>query len=118
MEKGQLMTGHGNSEPYRGDVSHYLLVCPALGDKRENIINMWFRKCHNNIHLTKLLEELLSNKLGTELFQFLLDPATVPRVIRECQEKLYTIEEVFYLSRTWCYSIHRRRLQLSGKLTY
>ena len=49
-------------------------------------------------------------------FQFLLDSSVIPEVINAVQlhgeQVLYLI---FKVSRTWCYSLHRKRLKLLGR---
>ena len=46
--------------------------------------------------------------------QFVLDPSVVPEVIRGVQEESFTLAHVFRLTRTYCYAMHRRRMQLLG----
>ena len=63
------------------------------------------------------LHNLLWSKLNSspkELVQFLLDPSVVPAVIDGCQKKLFNLDSLFALTRTYCYGLHRRRHQLSG----
>ena len=39
----------------------------------------------------------------------------IPMVISKVQKKFYTLDEVFSLTRIFCYGIHCRRLHLLGK---
>jgi hypothetical protein len=52
------------------------------------------------------------------LFQFLLDCSVIPRVISLVQEHGDDVlHHLFKISRTWCYSLHRDRLKISGRWT-
>ena len=97
-----------------GTVQHLLLHCEALAEKRAKIIEMWSDQAKEDDHLHHLLKELLKSRPEL-LTQFLLDPSVVPEVVTLCQQKLVNISDLFYLTRTWCYGLHRRRLQLLGK---
>ena len=65
-----------------------------------------------------LQELLLTIKRSSpkEFAQFVLDPSVVHHVISGCQKKLFQLDEIFHLTRTYSYGIHRRRLQLLGRL--
>ena len=44
--------------------------------------------------------------------QFLLDLTTIPKVMRASQiHGDYMINDILYLGRTWCFSLHRERLK-------
>ena len=75
---------------------------------------MWSDQAKEDDHLHHLLKELLKSRPEL-LTQFLLDTSVVPEVVTLCQQKLVNISDLFYLTRTWCYGLHRRRLQLLGK---
>ena len=102
----------GTSIP--GTLEHMLVLCPALDDKRRLLLDYWFEQTQNNQHLQKLLQTMLSSKLAV-LIQFLLDPSAEPLVISGCQQEKFTLDEIFTLTRTFCYGLHRRRLQLIGR---
>ena len=97
-----------------GTVQHLLLHCEALPDKRTRLIELWSAHADEDGHLHSLLKELLQSKPEV-LVQFLLDPSVVPQAVALCQQKLVTLSTLYYLTKTWCYGIHRRRLQLLGK---
>ena len=86
-------------------------------DKREDLIHYWNQQTEDNPHLQQLTSTMLSSKQDI-LLQFLLDPSVVPSVILGCQQKLYSLSDVFRLTRTFCYGIHRRRLQLIGRFKF
>ena len=94
-----------------------LVSCPGLNDKRDDLILYWNQRTEDNPHLHHLTSSMLSSEEDT-LVQFLLDPSAVPSVIYGCQQKLYSLSDVFKLKRTNCYEIHRRRLQLIGRFKF
>ena len=97
-----------------GTIEHMLISCPTLEDKRVLLFKYWNQQSEDNFHLQKLLEsKLLSD--ATNLVQFLLDPSAVSSVISGCQQNHYTLNDVFALTKTFCYGIHRRRLKLLGR---
>ena len=105
----------GSSIP--GKLEHMLIFCPALDDKRALLFEYWFKQTQNNHPLQNLLQAMLSSKLNV-LVQFLLDPSTEAQVISGCQLKNFSLENVFTLTRTYCYGLHRRRLQLIGRFNH
>ena len=97
-----------------GTIEHMLVSCPALGDKRELLLSYWKQQAHN----CPLLQDLLNNMVGApdDVFvQFLLDPSASPAVIAGVQDGFLDLNHIFQLTRTFCYGLHRRRLQLSGR---
>ena len=97
-----------------GTIEHMLVSCEALDSKRKELENYWIQKTTENAHLQHLTSSALSSSV-TDLVQFLLDPSVIPTVIIGCQQNQFTIDEVLGLTRTYCYGIHRRRLQLIGR---
>ena len=98
-----------------GTVQHLLLHCAALADQRDKVIALWSAHSEENHHLHRLLQVCLQSS-PDDLVQFLLDPSVVPGVIDLCQQDLVPLSMLFYLTRTWCYSLHRRRPQLTWKV--
>jgi hypothetical protein len=91
-----------------------LVVCSALEEKRTILKIFWGQQSHDNSQLGHLLEDMLSSHTPA-LVQFLLDPSVLPQVIAGCQKELNSIDEIFRLTSTYCYGLHRRRLQLNGR---
>ena len=98
-----------------GTIEHLLVSCDTLFSTRQNITQYWFRFSSEDDALRKLLTAKLAANT-TELVQFLLDPSVVPEVISGCQRQLYNLDELYKLTRCWCYAVHRKRLQITGKL--
>ena len=98
----------------RGDITHLLLSCEALQEKRLNILQYWKLLSEDKPHLQQLLSSVLCSSPRDQV-QFLLDPSSVPSVITGCQMDLFSLEDIFPLTRTYCYSMHRRRSQIIGR---
>ena len=94
-------------------VMHILVDCDSFIETRRNLCNLWLSCADSNVLL--LVVEALSN--SAEYFlQFILDCSVLPSVIRATQ--LYgssVLEQLFYLTRTWCYTIHRKRMKILGR---
>ena len=97
-----------------GTIEHLLVTCEALDSKRITLFDFWKQQSAESPHLQSLISTVLDYNI-TEYVQFLLDPSVVPVVISGCQKKLFNLDDVFHLTRTFCYAIHRRRLQLLGR---
>ena len=98
-----------------GTIEHLLVSCDTLFSTRQNITQYWFRFSSEDDALRKLLTAKLAANTA-ELVQFLLNPSAVPEVISGCQRQLYNLDELYKLTRCWCYAVHRKRLQITGKL--
>ena len=63
---------------------------------------------------TKVLEAS-----ANELLKFILDPTSIPEVVTMHQEfGMPVLELVFYMTRTFAYSLHRKKLILTDKWPY
>ena len=95
-------------------LDHFVLYCDALTQARTNVLKYWeLYSCKDD-----KLRNLLVNKLRASnltLMQFLIDPSVDSDVIRGVQNSQIKIEEVYRLTRTWCYAVHRKKLQLTGR---
>ena len=97
-----------------GSIEHLLVLCPTLEETR----NKLRQKIIDNGSISdtaKLLitESFKSVKMTT---QMMLDCSTIPSVISARQiEGPSLIEQLFRISRGWCYSLHKARLKLLGR---
>ena len=91
-------------------LEHILLECPAYAHIRKNLVEKF--KSVKNEDLRKLALSALQQS-PTFLMQFLLDatalPATRSLISKMGEEILFPL---FNLTRTWCYAIHRERLDI------
>ena len=86
------------------NVEHILLHCTYYDNCRRNLKALWLSSTDPIIY--QLVLEAFSSP--SEYFlQFTLDCSTLPNVINASQcygSKI--LDELFYLTRTWCFSIH------------
>ena len=95
-------------------LDHFVLFCDALTPARTNVLNFWqFYSCKDD-HLYNLLIKKLSASTQV-LMQFIIDPSVDSDVIKGVQNNLIKLEDIYRLTRTWCYAVHRKKLQLTGR---
>ena len=96
------------------DLEHILVRCPAHRQARARVLAMWTDYLATRPHLATVVEHYTALP-GSHLVQFLVDPSVLPLVITLGQEHGEdAINALFYLTRTFCYSIHRCRLKHLG----
>ena len=95
-------------------ISLSLLTCESLMPARLQVLNYWDSFSSEDDQLRTLLISKLRSPIAI-LMQFLIDPSTDHHVIQGVQQKLLKIDEVYRLTRTWCYAVHRKKLQLTGR---
>ena len=95
------------------NLEHILLYCPSYQPLRAKLVNLW--QVTRMPPITNIISSALAQG-GKNLVQFLLDPSTHPLVIRLYQEYgQEPMKIIFYLTRTWCFSIHKSRAKLLGR---
>ena len=114
-KEGHCLLCPGKELP--GTIEHLLATCEALDDKRQALFKFWEQQSDESPHVQHLLHGIRSSS-EVDFIQFILDPSVVPSVISGCQNGIYTLEVIFHLTRTFCYGIHRRRLQLLGRFNF
>ena len=62
------------------------------------------------------IRSLDSPSITDTLGKFMVDPSVDGDVIHGCQERLFNLSDIMKITRRLCYGIHRRRLQLLGRL--
>ena len=98
-----------------GTIDHMLVSCGALADKRLTLRKYIEEQMVDKPALREVINDVMSSKNIKEVVQFLLDPSVVTSVISAVQLNLFTLDDIFSVTRTYCYAIHRRRLQLTGR---
>ena len=94
-------------------VEHILIHCNAYNDSKEKLYSLWLNSANTKVH--QLVSEALSGT-SNYLLQFLLDCSCLPSVISATQKHGRVIlDELFYLTRTWCFVIHRQRMRMLGR---
>ena len=98
-----------------GSLEHMLLFCPALSDVRHRVIQLCHRVSSESEVLKNILSFYLNGQTTDIVMQFLLDCSVLPAVIKLRQNgSTDIVENLFYITRTWCYSIHRSRMTKIG----
>ena len=95
----------------RGDLEHYLVYCSSLHAKRQEIFNWWIK----SLDLNSLGESVFRQKIlsdGPSFTKFVLDASSDPDIISLIQNNETSLDSVFHLTHTYCYSIHRARIKL------
>ena len=115
----QNQSGHCLSETCKGeieDTKHILLHCRSYNESKKHLYTLWLNKRSPAVY--ELVLEAFSST-DDYLLQFLLDCSCLPQVILAVQKHGVTIlEELFYLTRTWCFTIHRQRMRMLGRWNY
>ena len=102
-----------------GSLEHLLLFCPALSDARESMVELWQAVATEHQELHSIIYSVLSGQTVETFVQFLLDCSCFPAVIRLKQNSgLQLVSRLFYLTRSWCHSMHRSRMNKLGLLQY
>ena len=99
-----------------GSLEHILLACKALKAEREHAMKLCYETSLENIPLFEIINSYLSPDAPEHLsMQFLLDSCSLPEVRLLIQAKDFlSLDKLLYVTRTWCYLIHRRRMTLLG----
>ena len=105
-----------SQSPKLGTLSHILTECVDLQPARLRVFSLWADCMERDPELISIVMKYSTSTDPTEFVQFLLDCTVLPEVI-SLKQQLGTriLDSLFYLTRTFCYSIHKSRLKLLGK---
>ena len=93
-------------------LSHILISCPGLETTRTKLLTSFLATSPYPIKY--LLTDILTLN-DEQQTQFFLEPLSNPNVISMIQDLGVTItEKICYITRTFCFSLHRRRLIIKG----
>ena len=96
------------------NLEHILLCCAYYEQIRIKLRRLWTSSKEPSVY--DLLRQTLAGP-SHQLVQFILDPSTHPMVITLTQKMgPEPLMLVSHLTRTWCFSIHRERLKMLGRL--
>ena len=98
------------------DLEHILCNCIALNPTRDKLISFSLNYCAKSPnHIAALITKFLLVP-NPEFCQFLLDCSTMPEVIKSCDVFGRDILiELFNVTRTWVYTLHKERLRKLGR---
>ena len=89
---------------------HILLHCPAYNSVRTDMVTLCMRTPNHLTH--SLVMQFLLSGSSLTMMTFLLDCSTIPEIISNCQTHGdFLLNELFYLSHTWCFAIHREQMK-------
>ena len=102
-----------------GSLEHLLLHCSSLKLTRDKMMRLCNKVSTENQDVANILLPVLNSGIEKTTMQILLDCTTIPSVIRTTQEfGPDTRDKILYLGRTWCYSIHRERMNQMGLFSF
>ena len=97
-------------------VGHILVNCSAYNDTKRRLYSLWLSTPNKTV-LGLVLQALSSET--DYLLQFILDCSVLPPVILATQTSGgHVLKELFYLTRSWCFSIHRQRMKYLGRWNF
>ena len=88
-----------------GTIEHMLATCSALEDKRITLNKYIEEQTEDNPVLAAVVASEMSASIQTRV-QFLLDPSARPSVQKSIQNKSFTVDDIFAITRTYCYAVH------------
>ena len=96
-------------------LEHLLVSCNHYAHLRFRIKQLWYST--SNLELLQIVTTVL-NSQEQDLVQFLLDPSVHPQLISLVQVTgVEPLKLAFYLTRTWCFSLHCERMRLMKRLS-
>ena len=105
--------------PSVGSLEHLLLFCPALRCTRAKLFKLCNKVSLESDELSRIINLVLYSGDQQTLMQFIIDCSTMPEVIKSAQTYGNHIRDrLMYIGRTWCYNIHRERMNQLGLLEF
>ena len=109
-----------------GSLEHLLLHCSALSLTRSKLLSLCVNIAEEDDKLYNIINSALMSSCegsaaGSEhrMMQFLLDCTVMPEVVAMTQNSGNVLRDrLLYIGRTWCYSIHRERMNQLGLLEF
>ena len=97
------------------DLDHILFSCPGLNQTRTRLLNFTSNFISDKPELQSLVTSCMYGE--KQVFcQFLVDCSTLPEVLHLFQRLGPIVHtHLFYITRTWCHSLHCDRLRQLGR---
>ena len=103
-------------DPTPGTISHILTTCEDLAPARLRIYSLWAEYLKEYPLLLPIIINYTVNCEQSQAVQFLLDCTVLPDVISlKQQHGQWVYDSLLYLTRSYCFSVHKSRLKLLGK---
>ena len=97
-------------------LEHLLVSCNHYAHLRSRIKQLWYST--PSLELLHIVTSVL-NSPEQDLVQFLLDPSVHSPLISLAQVRgVEPLKLAFYLTRTWCYSLHCERMRLMKRFRF
>ena len=97
------------------DLTHILQFCEALQTTRQKMLQFSLTYC-NNIPQIKPIVSKYCNPSHPQFCQFLLDCGNLSDVIILKQNYgAQIMDQLFHITRTFCYNLHKERMKLRGR---
>ena len=97
------------------DIEHIILPrCPLLIERKLHLLKYARDRlaAAASSECLRIFEAAISHPNMQKTVQFFLDPSVLPEVIEASRKDENTLPLLFRITSTWCYSLHRLRLQL------
>ena len=102
-----------------GSLEHYLLFCPALSQARSKVVSLVEKVAAESDLIGNIFEKVFNNQTPEHIVQFILDCSSFPDIILlEQSGNISLVCRIFHVCRTWCYSLHRSRMNKLGLFQY
>ena len=103
--------------PTHGTLEHLLIHCQDLQPARDRVLDLWSRAMETNPVFAPVFSKFWPTRTAdSDSVQFILDCSVIQDIINLQQsEGQWILETLFYLTRTYCFSLHKARLRLMGK---
>ena len=103
-------------DPTPGTLPHILTECEDLAPARLRVILLWSSYLRDKSLLLPVIKKYTIDSTSTQFVQFLLDCTVLPEVIALVQLHGKMVHDsLLYLTRTFCFSLHKARQKLLGK---
>ena len=97
------------------DLRQILVKCEALAKTRKNLINFALNYSNSIGEIRPIVNQYLDLN-HPKFCHFILDCSTIPETITAAQTNgPYIYEHLFYITRTFCYALHKARLKILGR---
>ena len=102
--------------PTPGTLPHILTECEDLAPARQRMVSLWADFIKDKPILLPVIRKYTIDCHISQHLQFLLDCTVLPEVISLAQQHgNWVHDSLLYLTRTYCYAVHKLRLKLLGK---
>ena len=96
------------------DPQHILTTCSALHSTRNKLLKFTSEYCHNRPKIRALVHEYC-HPSHPQFCQFIIDCSILPPVIPSVQQYgSEVLADLFHITRTWCYLLHKNRMKVLG----